>query len=278
LEVAELITTIRNRYDFYSSLLILIIGIVGNILIIFIFTTLRLFRDNRSAYYLAIESTSNIGLLLALLPSNIVGDIWGQNPSRLSVVWCKIQLASSYGFGFYSLFTICFLALDQYLSTHHRVVWRQISTLRLAHRLTFCQISFVLVHGIFFTVFAEIGSVGCGIYNTIAKIYFQIVYSSIFGGVFPVFLSILFSLLAYLNVRRIVRRQIPLERRRLDRQMTAIALARVICLVILGIPFIVFNLIRFILSYGNDEYIKIAILNLLSSIINLLLYTNFSVS
>jgi hypothetical protein len=42
-----------------------------------------MFRDNRSAYYLAIESTTDIGLLLTILPSNIVGYVLKQNPARL---------------------------------------------------------------------------------------------------------------------------------------------------------------------------------------------------
>jgi hypothetical protein len=63
-EIAGLINGITNKCQFYSSIVILII---------LIFTTLKMFRDNRSAYYLAIESTTDIGLLLGILPYNIVG-------------------------------------------------------------------------------------------------------------------------------------------------------------------------------------------------------------
>jgi len=278
LEAAELILDITNKFQFYSSILLLFIGIISNVLIILIFTTLRTFRDNRSAYYLVVESTTNIGLLLTLLPSSIVGHILGQSPANLSLVWCKIEFMCSYGFGMYSLFTICFLALDQYLSTNHRQSWRQKSTIKLAHHLTFFNISLVLFHGILFLVFADIDSVGCGIHQPIAKLYFIFFFYPVLAGILPLGASTLFSLLAYRNVRRIVRRQIPLTRRRLDRQMTATALARVICIAILGLPFIACSLFNLIMNYNNNDYLQMAALNLSAVISNILLDANFSVS
>lgn len=278
LEAAKVILDIADKWQFYFSIFLLFIGMISNILLISIFTTLRIFRDNRSAYYLVVESTTNIGLLLTLLPSNIVGYNLGQNPANLSVVWCKIQLMGSYGFGMYSLFTICFLALDQYLSTNHRQSWRQISTIKLAHHLTFFNISFVLFHGILFLIFGDIGSIGCTIYQPIAKLYFIFFFYPILTAILPMSASTLFSLLAYRNVRRIVRRQIPLTRRRLDREMTAIALARVICIVITGLPFIACKLLNLTLNYTDNDYLKMAIVDLSIIICNTLLNTNFSVS
>jgi len=278
LEVAGLIRDIANKYEFYSNILLLFIAMIGNVSIILIFTTLRIFRGNRSAYYLAIESTTNIGLFLAVSPSDIVGYIWGQDPTELSIIWCKIQTMIAHAFGLYSLFIICFLALDQYLSTNHRPSWRQIATLKLAHYLTFFNISIVLSQGILLLVSAKIGSIGCSIYDPIAKIYFAYFYYPMISGILPLGTSSLFSLLAYRNVRRIIRRQIPLARRRLDQQMTAIALARVLCIVILGVPFIIFSLFNLNMSYSNDDYIKIAIFNFLSVIIYSLLNINFAVS
>ncbi|CAF3676024.1 unnamed protein product [Rotaria socialis] len=46
-------------------------------------------------------------------------------------------------------------------------------------------------------------------------------------GMIPIVISALFSLLAYRNVRHIIRRQTPVFRRRLDRQLTAMILLRV---------------------------------------------------
>jgi hypothetical protein len=184
----------------------------------------------------------------------------------------------SFGCGLHSLFTISFLAFDQFLSTNYRQSWRQLSTLRLAHRLAFFNIGVVVFHGILFLFFGEIGFLGCSIYSPIAKVYFEFFYYPILSGSLPVIISGAFSLLAYHNVRRIVRRQIPLVRRRLDRQMTAIALARVLCILILGVPFLVLTIFQLTRVYENENYMGLAILNLFSAIIYSLLYLNYAVS
>jgi hypothetical protein len=278
LEAAALIYDIANTYQFYSSIIILVIGIISNIFIILIFTTLRTFRGNQCAYYLKIESITDIGLLLAILPSDIASYTLGQNPSQLSLIWCKLKYMCSYGCGIYSLSTICFLAFDQYLSTNHRPNWRQLSTITLAHRVTFFNIGLALLHGILFLVFAEIGASGCAIYNPTLKIYFTFFYLPILSGFLPMVISTFFSFLAYQNVRRIVRRQVPLERRQLDHQMTAMALARVICIFILGVPFLVLSLLRFTTGYNNVNYAGKAVITLSLVFTDSLLYSNYSVS
>jgi len=272
------IQDITEKYTLYTSLINLVVGTVSNILMILIFTTLRTFRGNQCAFYLTVESVANISLLVAYLPSNIAGDILGRSPAQLSIVWCKIQLMSCYVFGFCSLFTIIFLSLDQYLSTNHRQSWRQISTIKLARLLTFFNVCFAILHNILFLVFAEIGTLGCTIYHPVAKTYFTFFYYPILGGIVPFIVSGVFSLLAYRNVRRIVRRQVPLVRRRLDHQMTAIALARVVCMIALGLPFVCISLYEFNLNNSENNDMEIAIYNLLSAIAHSLLYVNYAVS
>ncbi|CAF4804398.1 unnamed protein product, partial [Rotaria socialis] len=77
---------------------------------------------------------------------------------------------------------------------------------------------------------------GCNIYNTISKRYYTFFYFPIVTNVLPITTTITSSLLAYRNVRRIVCLQRPVFRRRLDRQMTAITLARIVVLIALGSP------------------------------------------
>lgn len=276
--LVECIQNITTKYVFHSDLIILIIGMIGNILLILIFTTLRIFRGNQCAFYLTVESIANIGLFLAMFPSDIVGYILGTNPARLSVVWCKIQLMISYSCGLFSFFTICFLAFDQYLSTNYRYSWRNISTIKLAHRLAFTNVTFVIFHGILFLIFAEIGSIGCSIYNAVVKIYFTFFFYPILSSALPLTVSGLLSLLAYRNVRRIVRRQIPLTRRRLDHQMTAMALARVISITIFGLPFIGVSLYGLNLTSRTIDQIELVVYRLFSTITFSLLYINYAVS
>jgi hypothetical protein len=58
-------------------------------------------------------------------------------------------------------------------------------------------------------------------------------------GLLPIVIASSFSLLAFRNVRRIVRRQVPIERRRFDRQITAMILLRVVFFIFFTLPYIV---------------------------------------
>jgi len=119
---------------------------------------------------------------------------------------------------------------------------------------------------------------GCTVYNPTLKQYFSFFYYPILSTSLPLVITVTFSLLAYRNVRRIVRRQVPLVRRRLDRQLTAMVLARVICTIILGVPFICITLYQLNLSNSENNYMKLAITSLVGIIFYSLLYANFAVN
>jgi hypothetical protein len=110
------------------------------------------------------------------------------------------------------------------------------------------------------------------------KRYFSFFYYPILSSALPLIVTASFSLMAYHNVRHIIRRQIPVIRRRLDRQLTAMVLARVICIIILGFPYIFSTLYQLNANISQDNYIGLAISGLVGAITYSLLYTNFSVS
>jgi len=153
------------------------------------------------------------------------------------------------------------------------------SALKLAHRLTIFFICFCFLHSILFLIFVEIqSSMGCTVYNSILKKYLSYFYYPILSNALPLVITVTFSLLAYRNVRRIVRMQVPLVRRRLDRQLTAMVLARVICTIILGAPFICITLYQLNLNNNEDNYMELAIATLIGIILYSLLNTNFAVN
>jgi hypothetical protein len=116
------------------------------------------------------------------------------------------------------------------------------------------------------------------VYNSILKKYLSYFYYPILSSALSLIITVSFSLLAYRNVRRIFRRQVPLVRRRLDRQLTAMVLARVICTIILGVPFICITLYQLNLSSSENNCMKLAIISLVGIIFYSLLYANFAVN
>ena len=92
-------------------------------------------------------------------------------------------------------------------------------------------------------------------------------------------ISVTFSLLAYRNVRRIVRRQLPVYRRRLDHQMTALALSRALCIGMLFLPFTAVSLYQLNLSSSATDYsMQLAITRLVSAVATSFLYLNYCAS
>lgn len=228
--LANRLYIINESYWFYSNIFVLTVGLIGNLVLILILITLRVFRGNQCAFLLMIESISNIGFLLFTSPM----------PTR--------------------------------------PYFRQISSLKLAHRLTGVNVCFALLHGILIIIFIDIVQVrACALSNNVLALYFTYFYYPILNALGSLMVTVTFSLLAYQNVRRIIRRQINVDRRRLDRQLTAMILARVWFLILVGLPSIGFSILRLNFSVNDVNQLKVAIITLVGSITYSVLYANFAI-
>jgi hypothetical protein len=85
------------------------------------------------------------------------------------------------------------------------------------------------------------------------------------------------SILAYRNVRRIIRRQLPIIRRRLDRQLTKFVLTRVIFLIIFNIPFVIYRIYAINVIINPNDSMGLAIERLIQAIIGSIFNLNFAV-
>ncbi|CAF0935973.1 unnamed protein product [Adineta steineri] len=110
-------------------------------------------------------------------------------------------------------------------------------TLKLGRYFTFIFICFVIIHSIALGSSYDIQpTFGCTISNYVALQYSTYFFYPVLFGFLPIIIASLFSMLAYHNVRRVVRRQLPIVRRKLDKQITAMVLMRVIAFVCLTLP------------------------------------------
>lgn len=167
----------------------------------------------------------------------ILKNRFGIDESINSVVWCKIKTTVIQSFHFIFLSTVCLAAFDQFLSTHYLYSVRQMSTRKLAQNLILCNLCFMIIHMIISLIFFELHSqyLGCIIYNSIVANYYSFFFYPVLIGLLPVTITVTFSLLAFYNVRHLVRRQF-------DRQLTAMTFARVIVYVSFGLPYIIFRI------------------------------------
>jgi len=241
--VCFLIAASQQFYS-YCTYIIFGCGLIGNLLNILVFTNLKIFRHNRCAFYLIVDSIIDI----AQLTQNFINAVWqlsinGIDPTNASVAWCKLRSMLTQWLRLMLASIVCFAGIDQFFCTNHSAYLRQLSSLKLA-RLQICIASLLcLIHTVPFGVFLEIRPpFGCIIINTDLINYYSFFFYTVLNGLLPIIVSSMFSILAYRNVRHIVRRQIPINRRKLDQQLTAMIFVRVISFVLLQLPFTIYRI------------------------------------
>jgi hypothetical protein len=137
----------------------------------------------------------------------------------------------------------------------------------MARYFTFLLICIWVIHGIIYGLFFDIeSSVGCVILNPIYLQYATFFVFPVLAGLLPVVIASLFSLLAFQNVRRIVRRQLPIARRRLDRQMTAMVLIDVVFFVSWAFPYSCYRIYAINFPISQCQTMEFAIRQLLQAI------------
>jgi hypothetical protein len=152
------------------------------------------------------------------------------------------------------------------------------STYNLAQYLILSALCVYILHSIPFVIYLDINPLsGCVVSNPILNRYYQFFFYPILLGILPVSISSVFSFLAFRNVRRFVRRQIPFARRRLDRQLTAMILIRTVIFIILVLPFVIHRIYWLQIDLSDEGLILSAIHYLVSGIIISLFNLNFAV-
>ncbi|CAF3493318.1 unnamed protein product [Adineta steineri] len=272
------ISFFTQKYTFYTSLIIFCIGFIGNLINILIFTTLKHFRNNPSIIYFTAESIANTIQLILFFLINILIQVNETDPANLSLFWCKFRGMMISLCTLVSFSTICFSASHQYLSTSHHFYLRQLSNIKLAKFLIYTSVIISMLQTIPFGIFIEIRSPVCAIFNQNMLNYISYFYYPVLSGLLPVLIASIFSILAYNNVRRIVRKQMPVVRRRLDQQLTAMILIRIIVFIVLTLPYDIQRMYTYIAKVNQSNQLYYAIINLIGSILVTFFNLNYAIS
>ena len=272
------ILQIAAQYWTYTGSVTFTIGIIGNIINILVFTNLKFFRNNRCIFYLIIESISDFFYQFFSISLTILISIYGNDLTGNSLIWCRLKYLLAQSFGLITFSMICFESADQFFSTNCRCNLRQICTLQLAECLVFITICLWLSHSFLCSFFVNIvPSIGCIITNEIWIRYATFFFYPVLVGLLPMVIALSFSLLAYRNVRHIIRRQIPIQRRRVDRQITAMILLRVAFFVLFTLPYIIYRIYIVNISVTQANILQFAIEQLVQAIVVSVVDLNYSV-
>ncbi|CAF4092210.1 unnamed protein product [Rotaria sordida] len=275
---AQLIVTISQTFMTYTGFLFLFLGVIGNMINIIVLNKLRLFRGHPSVFYFTIESIGNLAQLIINYTTRIMSNGFGIDLTNISWEFCKTRAFLAPTATLIPIYTVCLACFDQFLSTHYNPFFRQKSSIRLAKYLTFTFITLLILHGIPFVIFFYLQpSMTCKNYNVRFGQYYSFVYYPVVVGILPMTIASLFSFLAFRHVRHLVRRQLRITRRRLEQQLTAMVLARAICLGFLMLPYTIYRIYILNVTVDKSQLVLSAINNtLIESVTVTFLYINFA--
>ncbi len=243
---------IGQQYSIYIGFSLFILGIMGNIMNIVILLIQRSYRTTPCTFFfltISIHDTVTliIGLLIRTLASsfNIVTD-------GNSVIFCKMRLWILNYSAAVSTTCVVLVAIDQFLITSRIVRFRQISTIKNAHRSLISVIMFWIISYMPFIIFSDIYSSTnvCSVINPIFGTYINF-YSLIFRYIILVSTMIIFGILAYRNIKQTV----VLVRQGTDRQWMNMMRMQVILIVIGAMPFIIYSIyLQITVAMPKDPY------------------------
>ena len=272
------ILQIASQYSFYISYITFSAGIVGNGINIIVFTHLKFLRGNRCIFYLTIESIFALVYQIFSIILNILISVYGNDITRNTLIVCKLSYIFSQACSLIIFSMIYFAAADQFFSTNSRYNLRQICTIRLARYLVIIITVLWISHSLLFSFFVNIiPSVGCTISDPNWIRYVTSFFYPILAGFLPIAIASSFSLLAFRNVRHLVRRQVPIVRRRLDRQITAMVLLHVVFYVIFTLPSLIFHMYVLNNTTIPVSSMQFAIVQLIQVILPSIFNLNYSV-
>jgi hypothetical protein len=278
-----LLTTVTQQLTIYLGIPTLIAGVLGGLLNIIVFLSLKTFRQSPCAFFLTVMSIVNIGQLLTGLLSRILISGFNMDLTEMSVSFCKFRTYCLQVCTLISYSCMCLATADQFLATSLRLRWQQWFTLKRAY--LWCAV-FVVVwmfHGIPSLVFynpvvsPRTGSVSCIITHTPFQQYHRYVNGLTLAGILPISITVLFGSLAYYNVRQIPYRIIPLVRRELDKQLPSMVLVQVLHNFIVIVPQIIVLIVIYCssLTINSPNYVPLIFSNLVTGLVY---YFYFAVS
>ncbi|CAM4906924.1 unnamed protein product [Rotaria socialis] len=249
-----------NECNIYGGFFVFSIGIIGSILNIIIFSSLKAFRETSTAFYMTVASAVNIFQLVFGLLTRILINGYNIDPTK----------------------TLSSMSIDQFLLLTNR--WCHLCNLQLASRLIIIAVIVSFLHGIPVILFQDLyppldtGQTSCSFTNIGYSIYYSRFPFPILLGILPLTVRITFGVLAFVNVRALHNRQAGMcrkEKSERDKQLTTMVLVEVAIGVIVTLPYSIYNYF-YTSAVTFPDQISVAENQFISSVTRIIFYGNFS--
>ncbi|CAF3874856.1 unnamed protein product [Rotaria magnacalcarata] len=176
-------------------------------------------------------------------------------------------------------FSMGHVAIDQFLLLTNP--WRHLCNLQLASRLVIIAFIVSFLHGIPVILFQDLypplvtGQTSCSFTSIGYSIRYSRFLFPILLAILPLTVRITFGVLAFVNVRGLHNRQVPIVRLERDKQLTAMVLVEVAIDVIVSLPYSIYNYF-YTSAVTFPDQISVAENQFISSVTRIIFYGNFS--
>jgi hypothetical protein len=265
---------IGQQISIYGGLFILLIGIVGNGMNIYVFASVRIYRTTPCSFYFLVGSIYNIVYILINVTSRIISVGYGINVVSIATIWCKVRQFCLITLSLITLSCSCLATIDQYLATSQSVHLRRWSNIKWAHRIVSAVMIFWIIHGIPCLVFYTIlpNNNQCMSINAVYAAYIPICIIILISAV-PVMIMTIFGYLAYRNIRQ----TIVLAELQADRQLTRMTLIQIVLVIICIIPAGIYSAYALITAGNVKDSNRLIKENFVLTIVSLVAYFYYAV-
>jgi len=247
---------------FYGSMIVLILGLPGDVFNTIVFLSLRTFRQSSCAFYLTVMSLMNIFQLCFIVLSRLMLGVYGNDGTNSSEFYCKFRFFFSQFCTTFSLACFCLATFDQYCATSPFPRLRHICRIEIARLLTsiFCTLAFLhsIPNLIFFkhNLSSSTHQVTCAVTDPNYLKYRTYAVMLVFLGFLPISVTALFGSMAYFNVRNLLYYTVPLIRRELDKQLTSMVLVQIIIDIFVLLPYSIASVISLYINQFTDSAVR----------------------
>ena len=241
----------------------MILGTIGNVLSLLIFTRPTLLRSSCTLYLIA-ASADNIMVIYTSLLIRLMAGGFAYDITIISNVICKLRYYGGYIFFAVSPYFMILACFDRYCSSSASTARRSWSNKKVAKRLIIGAIilaSILYLHmAIFYEIVTSGSSKSCtarsGIYNIFYKLFYLIVYCLLPSSCMGIFCA-----LTFINIRQQSRRIQPAlvagnnnRRSRIQGQMIKMLFSQVLTQLLCILPHAIISLLSLFINTSTTIY------------------------
>lgn len=241
----------------------IILGIIGNLLNLYIFTRRRFLRSSCTLYFIA-ALINNIIVILISAVNRLLIDGFSIDIESKSVIICKLGSYIEYVILALTPYFIILACFDRYCSSSTSVIYHCLTNKAIAKRCICGAIILASILYLHVTIFFDIQIIvsdsicypQVGFYDSFWRIFFLIVY-----GIFPSICMVILCFLTGRNFRNQLRQinpGLPTSHdtyRRVERNLIAILISKCCTQILCALPFAVINLLGMFISKNSTTYI-----------------------